>query len=414
MSRIVASVLSVAFIVSALTTTAADEGAIVGSPSYQEISGSIAIEGRLFARPPLYEGQKRHSASVVAEPEYYAEWDDQTSLTVAPFVRVDSADPERTHVDVRELYLRLVGDDWELGGGVGKVFWGVTESRHLIDIVNQTDLIENIDEEDKLGQPMLNLTLIRDWGYVDLFYLPYFRERTFQGRRGRLRNQLVIDTDQTRYTSGVEEWHPDFAARYSNSFGNWDLGIAHFYGTSREPSFSIGLTSGGAPTLIPEYELINQTSTDIQYTTGAWLWKFEGYYRQGQKNRRGDEENFYAMVGGFEYTLFGLFDSDIDFGILTEYLRDSRLRRASTALQNDIFIGGRIALNDAQDTQLLAGVIQDLRETTRLYFVEANRRFGDSWRATLELRSFTSVDNSDILFSIRDDDFVQLELAYFY
>jgi len=54
-------------------------------------------------------------------------------------------------------------------------FWGVTEFQHLVDIINQTDLVENIDTEDKLGQPMINLALINDWGTVDLFIMPYFR-----------------------------------------------------------------------------------------------------------------------------------------------------------------------------------------------------------------------------------------------
>ena len=34
---------------------------------------------------------------------------------------------------------------------------------------NQTDGVEDIDSEDKLGQPMVNLTLERDWGALDLY-----------------------------------------------------------------------------------------------------------------------------------------------------------------------------------------------------------------------------------------------------
>ena len=50
--------------------------------------------------------------------------------------------------------------------GVRRVFWGVAESNHLVDVINQTDAIENPDQEDKLGQPMLNLA------YVEYFCLP--------------------------------------------------------------------------------------------------------------------------------------------------------------------------------------------------------------------------------------------------
>lgn len=383
-------------------------------PAYTELSGSVTAEGRLFPNAPLFDGQRRHGASLALEPEYYAEWDDRTSLTVAPFLRLDSADPERTHADLRELYLRLVGEDWELGAGVGKVFWGRTESVHLVDIVNQTDLIENIDLEDKLGQPMLNLSLIRDWGYVDLFYLPYFRERTFQGRRGRLRNALVVDRSQTIYESGVGRWHPDLAVRYSNVLGDWDFGVYQFWGTAREPTLTLGLTRGGAPALIPDYELILQTGLDVQYTTGAWLWKLEALYRAGQRNRLGAEENYAAAAGGFEYTFFGVGGSDVDLGLLAEYLRDERKDRATNGFQNDLFLGARLALNDVDATAVLAGVIQDLSTGTRLFTVEASRRVATSFVLSLEVRLFTDSGAGDVLYDLRDDDLIQVELGYYF
>jgi hypothetical protein len=383
-------------------------------PVVEEVSGSLSVEGRLFVNPQRFDGQERHGASLVFQPEYYMEWDDYTSLTLEPFVRLDTADASRTHFDMRELFVRLVRDGWELGLGIGKVFWGVTESVHLVDIVNQTDAIENIDLEDKLGQPMVNLTLIRDWGFIDLFYLPYFRERTFQGRRGRLRNAIVVDDTQTRYDSALERWHPDFALRYANAFGDWDVGVYHFWGTAREASISVGLNSALEAVLIPEYELINQTGADIQYTTGAWLWKLEALFRQGQKNRLGREQNYTAFAGGFEYTLYGIVESNADLGFLAEVLRDSRLDKATTAIQNDLFVGARLTLNDPQDTNVLVGVIQDLSYGTRLFSVEANRRIGESLRLSLEVRLFTDVDRDDILDGLRDDDLIQLELGYYF
>ena len=93
-------------------------------------------------------------------------------------------DGERTHFDVRELYWETFGETWDLRIGIARVFWGVVETQHLVDIINQTDTVENSDGEDKLGQPMINLSLVRDWGTVDLFVLPGFRERTFRGVSG--------------------------------------------------------------------------------------------------------------------------------------------------------------------------------------------------------------------------------------
>ncbi len=76
--------------------------------------------------------------------------------------------------------------------GLSKVFWGAAEFVHLADIINQTDGVEGFDGEEKLGQPMLRLSLFLDRGTVNAFILPWFRERTFPGKKDRLRTPLVI------------------------------------------------------------------------------------------------------------------------------------------------------------------------------------------------------------------------------
>lgn len=89
-----------------------------------------------------------------------------------------------------------------------KEFWGVAEARHLVDIINQTDEVENFDREDKLGQPMINLALINNWGTLDFFLLTGFRDRTFPGREGRLRTFPEIDVGEERYEKhGFEKKH---------------------------------------------------------------------------------------------------------------------------------------------------------------------------------------------------------------
>ncbi|MCK5226359.1 MAG: hypothetical protein KAQ89_06535, partial [Planctomycetes bacterium] len=144
-----------------------------------ELSGYIAAESRTFLDDATFSGQKRDDYSFAFQPEYYHEWEDGSSFIFVPFLRLDSADSRRTHFDIRELNYLWLTDEYELRVGIGKVFWGTTEFVHLVDIINQTDLIENIDGEDKLSQPMVQLSIDRDWGVLDMFVLPYFRERTF-------------------------------------------------------------------------------------------------------------------------------------------------------------------------------------------------------------------------------------------
>jgi len=137
---------------------------------------------------------------------------------------VDENDNERTHGDIRELSWIHIGEDWELRTGLRKVFWGVTEFQHLVDVINQTDSVEDFDGEDKLGQQMINLSLVRDWGIVDLYLLPGFRERTTIGKNGRLRSGLVVNNNLASYESSAGENHIDTALRWSHTLGDFDLG----------------------------------------------------------------------------------------------------------------------------------------------------------------------------------------------
>lgn len=370
-----------------------------------EWSGYVAAEYRGFTQSKLDAEQfDKSSLSLSFEPEFYHSWNGgDDSFTFVPFARWDEHDSQRSHVDIRELVWLHVAQDWELRVGIDKVFWGVTESQHLVDIINQTDLVENLDGEQKLGQAMLSLSLIKDWGVLDLYVLPGFRERTLPGKDGRFRSIPEVD-DHTVYESGAKDKHMDYALRWGQTFDDWDVGISHFYGTSREPRIIPTVTPAGLR-LVPYYDIINQTGLDVQATFDEWLWKVEVIHRSGQG------ETFNAFTGGFEYTFVGVMDTAADFGVIAEYLYDDRGTNAVTAFENDIFVGGRLAMNDAASSELLFGIISDVNNRTRFYNIEASRRFGDSWVLSLEGRFISAGSMGGPFSSIRKDDVIQLELA---
>jgi len=142
-----------------------------------EVSGNVTGEQRYFVEKPNVPAQLAHGqTSISIEPELYWSWNDgNDSVIFTSFYRIDSQDDNRTHGDIRELAYVKAGDDWELRLGIRKEFWGVTEFQHLVDVINQTDGVEDFDGEDKLGQQMINFSLVRDWGTIDAFLLPGFR-----------------------------------------------------------------------------------------------------------------------------------------------------------------------------------------------------------------------------------------------
>lgn len=95
--------------------------------------------------------------SIAVQPELYLEWADGAQLLkFTGFARWEQHDIRRTHADIRELYWQLVKKDREFSVGLKKISWGVTESVHLVDVINQTDAVESYDgEEGRFRFPVL-------------------------------------------------------------------------------------------------------------------------------------------------------------------------------------------------------------------------------------------------------------------
>ena len=156
----IASCLAMTFIATLFSSTAHSA----------EFSGYIGGQTRNFFEDPLNTEQHNNYLSAVAEPEFFHEWDNGSqNIEIKLFYREDQYDDQRTHGDIRELSWTGVYEAWEIRAGISKVYWGVTETQHLVDIVNQTDLVENVDGEDKLGQTMLRASTEHDWGTLDFF-----------------------------------------------------------------------------------------------------------------------------------------------------------------------------------------------------------------------------------------------------
>ncbi len=380
-----------------------------------EWSGDVATQWNAFVKEPQAEEQHRSYLSVSAQPEFYHEWKDGSrSFQFESFARISQYDSRRTRADIRELNFGMVEDSWELTAGISKVFWGMTESQHLVDIINQDDLVENTDGEDKLGQPMLNLALVNDVGTLDLFVLPGFRPRTFAGPEGRPRFSLnIADQNNPEYESGAKEKHVDLAARWFQLIGDWEVAISQFRGTSRDPGFITQPTGPTtAPQLVPFYSQINHTGIEVQGVFGAWLWKFEGIRVSGFKQRGIKSKSYFATDFGFEYTL--VLESGLELGALMEYNWDERGRDTFSQLQNDVLVGTRLTLNDIQSTQILAGVLIDAGGAERSYNIEAERRIGDNWKLSLEARGVFHVKPEDFLYQVRRDNSLRFNLARYF
>ena len=379
-------------------------------PSFS-IDDRYTLELEIRGYPNDSEDQGHFDDDIAAsfQPEFRNSFNQEdTILTFTPFGRWDSRDPERRHGDVRELNVLHVAGSWETLVGISRVFWGVTESIHLVDIINQTDFLAGFDGEDKLGQPMIRVSRSFDQSTLTFFTLPGFREREFLSPDNPLALPFLIDNDNPIYDSSDGDEHVDFAVRFSGYRGIVDYGLSWFSGTSREPNF----VPGDDESLIPFYAQIDQFGLDLQITYDAWLWKLETIRREFVNE--GPGEDFNAAAAGFEYTFYGMADGLYDLGVLAEYLYDSRRDTAVVSFQDDLFLGLRFGFTDTESSEILAGIIIDREDQSRTFRVEANRRVFTDARINLELQTFNNIDPRNVNFHLRNSDYLLLSLELFF
>lgn len=322
----------------------------------------------------------------------------------------DQHDSERSYVDIKELHIQRYADNWEFKAGISTVFWGVAESQHLVDIVNQSNWAVDFDGEDKLGQAMLNLRLFRDWGELDFYLLPGFNERLFPGEDGRPGFRATFE--KQRYESSAKRNHTDIALRYSKTIGAIDVGVSYFKGTTREPRLL--LNAGRIDAL---YEQIDQVGLDVQATLGAWLWKFESIYRKGQG------ADFTAAIAGFEATAYSLADSDFDLGFIVELAFDSRKQNIAEAViahqplairlfEKSAFYGLRLGFNDLDSSSLLVGCSSEIGNSAFLCVAEGSRRIGENVVLNVNAKVFDGLAVDNVFASVQRDDLIEFSVSW--
>ena len=322
-----------------------------------ELSGYLALEARGFAQSPAHPLQIRNGFSFAAQPEiYHAFGDGRQSLLFTPFLRADMADGRRTHFDVRELLYQGVFDSAELRIGIGRVFWGVTESRHLVDR-RQPDGSRGECRSRGEARPAARQTS-RSFGIGARSISSCcrgFASGRFRGgggacapnpssirpghlriRRGsaphRLRGSVVPCVGGLRRRRSALSWNerdphllPVSAAAVQGSASH--PGHEAASSEAAMPALAEG------PVLAPHYGVVHRTSLDLQATGGAWLWKLEALHESGR------ESAWVAWVAGFEYTRFGINESAADLGLLVEHLFDGRGGSSPQPFENDVFAG---------------------------------------------------------------------------
>ena len=369
-----------------------------------DTSGQFIAEGRMFvSHPKLAQQDRGTSVSLKAEPQLRLTVGRNHQLTVRPFIRLDSADDSRSRWDLRRADYVVTLADWEVGLGVGHFSWRVLESVPLVDVINQTDIVEDLNLSAKLGQPYLRLGYIgRNWS-LSLWALPYFRQARFPGRHSRVRFVAAVDETNARYETRLGPWQPSFASRFAATIGGLDVGLGLFSGISRQPRFIAQLSDDQ---VIPAYDLAHQASVDLQWTQGALVLRGEGYGRLWSKALR----PLLALGVGAEYGFANLAELPLQLTIFGEVLFDNRPADAPpTLFEHDVFAGLRLALG--ADTTAIVGAITDIKDGRTYLRAQLRYNLNPLWWVTARVNGLFGT-SSGLEGSLAGEHHGTLQLGY--
>ena len=148
--------------------------------------------------------------------------------------------------------------------------------------------------------------------------------------------------------------------------------------------------------LRPTYPLVDQTGIEVQWTHAAWLFKLEGTTRSGGPGR--DQ----ALAGGVEYVVADY------LSFFMEYAYDSRGSKATTSLERDAFIGGRLLTHEGS---LEAGFFVDTSSGNRIGRAAARRRLSERLTLGLQARAFWGDAGREPAHAMRQGSFLSIELT---
>ncbi|WP_045415140.1 hypothetical protein [Vibrio owensii] len=328
-------------------------------------------------------------------------WNDSGwAATFSPYAEYEFQS-EQGFINLRETNITYAGEtiEWLLGFGV--VYWGVTEVYQPVNVVNQYDGRIALGYEKKMGQPMLQARWLPDWGDVQMLLLPFHQPRKF--RKPDQRRTLIKPVDDDAIYSDGEN-ALDSAIRIGFWQDALDVGISAFYGNSREPLLIERSNDWQA-----SYARIFQLGTELQWTQDDLLLKWEGTFKSGEGS------DYFTLVTGFEYSVYGFSFSQGTLGLIAEYAWDNRDTYAPpTIYNNDAFLGLRWQANDVQDTEFLLSGLFDLEQTSPIYKLTASGRINEHWKWIAEGYYLSSMSNNEPIAYLENDSYFSIGAEYYF
>ena len=359
--------------------------------------GEIAAEGRWFEGDGI--GQTEDAAFSGAGRLEIKGRQDAFEERLRLFVRADSFDSDRNRFNAEEAYF-----GWREGGlkirlGAQILNWSATEAFHPADIVNSRNFDSNVENAEKLGEPMLMVERKLPIGRLSTYIMPYLSAPQLPGgsnRQGFAAPGVEIGDALWAEENGDlsrKAFAPQSAIRLSKNIGPADVGlhlVSHY--DRSQPVLLADPTSGK---IRPVYLPMIQIGGTYLHVMGPWVFKSELAYRGfdnpdiptrlGPVSRPDHGQAAFGAEYGWD-SLGGAQTTLIVEG-QSVLAQDKQTRADLSIFQRDVLVGLRRAFNDAPGQELFLSFIFDAERSDEfLYNAVYSRRLSDTFSAKTGFR----------------------------
>ena len=101
-------------------------------------------------------------------------------------------------------------------------------------------------------------------------------------------------------------------------------------------------------------------------------------------------------------------------GWIIEYHNDNRNNDSTDIFQNDLFLATRLNFNDTDGTEFLTSITLDTDGGGNTSTLELSSRITDNIRVTGSYNAYWSVNEKDILYSFRRDNYFLINITNYF
>ncbi len=371
---------------------------------YEHGSVEITAGYRHFdSAPPAYLEGESYRSSPFMESELSGSYEiSDFSISGKLYGSWDSKDAGRRYADVREAKISYAPGRFQVSGGIGTFFWGVSETINVVNVSNQSDLRRDIDGKEKMGQQFLNFGMDIGNGSLNIYHFPNFVELSYPDRPS---SKIPIIDSSAIYES---EGNSASAIRWLHSADSGELSFTYFEGIRRDPVLLPNSDSAqeGVGYFIPYYIDTEFMAIDALYFVGDATVKAEMKYGSEL------DKKYIAYNVGFEYPFYPSVPGVQELTWITEYVGDSRGRLAESFGQNDILFGVKGIFGSLGDIDVRALYALDLEHGSKYTNFKFDKRLNNYAIVSFQIVYFSDVGEDDIRLGLfESEDFAQVGLT---